>query len=414
MEVLNQIFDLVKQSLEDHTFLPQFPLTPLIRVCKSWRPVAERLLYESISIGSHFFKYTDFYYADVVRSLDMSGHELSFKDKLKGLASLNTTYEQIAKPKVRCASVFVQQLLETLENSKRLVDIVKELRIISIDESVEKSHNHALVLAACPNVLHVEIRYGSFNLLARKIIVNSLETRSLVSLKVCCFREDEGLLEVSTLLRLMTNWPDIELVQISPYALLYNDPEDDVGDVEPGCCSKLEVFDMQRSPAVLRPCDLRNFLRMCPAGIKIFRAPLAIDGGMHAVLQACLHAWAPTLETLDLRGSCCYDAPAPASILGLDGVAGLSKLTVLALQTLNMDSHALSTLPNLAELTVEQSSLSECRAMIFALKDFRNFPALRHIYMARPYYVDMDDPLEAHHLKMTEEVSCIRGFPIYV
>lgn len=153
---------------------------------------------------------------------------------------------------------------------------------------------------------------------------------------------------------------------------------------------------------------------MCPAGIKIFRAPLAIDDGMHAALQACLRAWAPTLETLDLRGSCCYDASAPASISGSDGVAGLSKLTVLALQTLNMDLHALSTLPNLTVLTVERSSLSECRAMLSALKDFNKFPALRHVSMTRTFYMDMDDPVEVHHLKMTEEVSCIRGFPICV
>jgi len=410
VEVLNQIFELVKQPLEDHTFLPQFPLTPLILVCKSWHPVAERLLYESIAIGSHFFKFTDFYYADVAQSLDNSGHKLGFKALLKGLAAVNASHEQIAKPKGRPASVFVQQLLETLENNGRLAGIVKELRILSQVEKDNKSLNHAMVLAACPNISHVEIRYESFSLLARDILVDSLKTKSLISFKLCCLLNNKSLLEVPTFLRIMANWRDIKHVQISPYGLLHSAPEDNDDDVEPGCCSQVQVFDIERSTAMLRSRDLRNLLRMCPAGIKVFKASLTMDNGMHAVLQPCLRAWAPTLEIVDLRGSWRYDSPSPAPIS--DDVAKLSKLTVLALSTFIMDPHALSILPNLTEFTVEQTSLSECKIMLLALKDFKKFPALQSVYLMRGQYTD--DPEEVELLKMSDEVSCIRGFPIYI
>ena len=49
--IFHHLIDDKTASWKDTEFVPRSQIIPLLRVCKSWYPVAEKKLYESVSVG---------------------------------------------------------------------------------------------------------------------------------------------------------------------------------------------------------------------------------------------------------------------------------------------------------------------------------------------------------------------------
>lgn len=130
----------------------QCHLATLLRVCKAWHTISERLMYYHVSLGIDFF--------------------VTYQDE-NGLAK-------------RLGHEVAEQLLATMSTSSRIASLIKELRLAIRDvqrtEASECTWTSLRVLQLCPNVTHVEIR--GFHHLQSDALAEALKAKSesLISL----------------------------------------------------------------------------------------------------------------------------------------------------------------------------------------------------------------------------------------
>ena len=185
-------------------------ISSLIRVCKGWKPTAERSLYRSIDIRANTY------------TLYPPGH-----------------------PGTRCFSL----LLKTLKGNVVLANLIRELRAVvtlrgslSISTQIEIL---AQIISACTQLSHLTVispvieeivpRQTLFKCLSH---LNSL--RSIVFVQRTGHRYNEldqlGLCSTEQLLRRMDSWPNIEHVVVATDA-------------------RLPVESFTSEPQVWPPCD---------------------------------------------------------------------------------------------------------------------------------------------------------------
>lgn len=364
-------------------YIPHYGLTDLIRVCKHWQPIAERLLYQSVGLGSD----VDFAEIYAMRASPEVCFWLVMNDAyMETLAGSGPIFY---------ASYVVDRFLETIRKNRRLAAIVAELHLLLPDKSKPEveTRKFAKILSVCRTVKQVTIVYESFHRNAGKILYGPLMSmRSLVSFTLAHYKEDVDhdtlcktprIWKTPAVLRLMRGWSQIEHVRISPFTTSrrkQKDEEVDGREAKQGCCPRLQTIDLgwgQKLPAILHNRDLQNLLHMCPTGVVTFRASLIMDDDTLDVLGNCIRAWAPTLETLVLRK--CRQRKWPLSAC----VANHHKLKVLALESLifKLDPCILSSLPNLTDLRMTWVSNAERRDMLLAMHNLDMFPAFRTLYI---------------------------------
>lgn len=409
VEVLYHIFELSKKPRPYNMYIPQRRLSPLIRVCKHWKPIAERLLYQSVAIGSDLLPHDNW----------------SEYDRIRTSWTLERTRAQDGP--ICLASVIVARFLETIEKNQRLAAIVAELQLLIPADGApeEQTQRFSKILTTCPNVKHLKIITLSTHPNAGSILLEALLLKeSLVSFKLdtlYCARIADPLWKASDVLRMMRKWRQIEHVQASPDTLNYHCPDDEEETeegVELGCCPKLQTFalglnDCRR--ALFRSRDLQDLLNMCPAGIRIFKASLTMDAGTLEALGDCIRAWAPTLENLNLRGSLVDETTSSPPLS--DSVAGLTRLKILALETLVLDPCVLSTLPNLTGLCISSLVGRYRRRLLLVMNDPRMFSALRtfHIRVCGSTPLDQEedrlydsfyDDFESRDILYEDDLDC--------
>lgn len=160
-------------------YIPHYGLTDLIRVCKHWQPIAERLLYQSVGLGSD----VDFAEMYAMRA----SPEVCF------WLVMNDAYmETLAgSGPILYASYVVDRFLETIRMNRRLAAIVAELHLLPPDKSKPEveTRKFAKILSVCRTVKQVTIVYESFHRNAGKILCEPLmSTRSLVSFTLAHYR----------------------------------------------------------------------------------------------------------------------------------------------------------------------------------------------------------------------------------
>lgn len=387
VETLHLIFEATKQRLstssDQYAWVMQNRLARFARVCKHWHPIAERLLYQSVAIGldlNHFQIYTRDHEPPPPTSPEYIAWFVQAMKK-------NSSQDDPICP----ASSIASDFLETIQLNQRLASLVTELKLRIPDEEVlgEQSHQFIKILAACPNVRRLKIIYHLPHPNMSATLMESLMLKeTLVSFELQS-ETDDILWETPTLLRMMRKWREIEHVKAFSYSLSGYDEDGNSGsgvedeDVELGCCPKLQSIDLDWGwyrPAFLRCRDLQTLLRMCPTGMKTFKAALAMDDGTLDVLEDCIRAWAPTLETLVLRRSWRHGPPTSITHLS-DCVANLTQLKILVLESLILDPCVLSTLPRLTHLYVARASTEDRRGLLAAMDNFTMFTALRTLYI---------------------------------
>lgn len=427
VEVLGEIFQAAKHPHPFDTWLPQCRLARLTRVCKHWRPIAERLLYESVAIGSDL-DYTHVHTRDhEAPSSTAVFPALASPEYYDWLADMMEKSRAYTGP-VRHASFIIRHFLETVQEHRRLAAIVTELQLLlpNEDKPEEESHKLVEILIACPNLRHMKIIIGSsFHPNAGKMLIEPIMSKEkLVSFELVSVDPTgegwETLWNLPTILRMMRKWRHIEHVQTSHNTLPSTDPDDEDDedneddDSDPGCCPTLQTIDFGRSwnanikPAMLRSRDIRNLLRMCPLGLITFKAPLAMDDGTLDVLGDCVRAWAPTLEMIVLRTSERCDSPTVPARLS-ESVGNLTRLKVLVLENLILEPRILSMLPNLMHLCVAWPSMKDKRDLLFAMSKARTFPALRTLHIGEVESADYDDEEEQKLEALMEVIIKIRG-----
>lgn len=128
-----------RNALKSTVLLPRWYLVPLLRVCKACCPLAEKYLYQSISIGSKFPH----------RISHIEGEPVD-----EGLPCVESS-----KPIVnRNEREIAEDLLATLERNARLAGLVEELSLgmetWEVIKSPECTKTHIRILQLCPNLEH--------------------------------------------------------------------------------------------------------------------------------------------------------------------------------------------------------------------------------------------------------------------
>lgn len=342
VEILHLIFEAVKGPHSSDTWVTNNRLARLARVCKHWLPIAKRLLYQSVAIGFDL-NYIQVYARDHEPPPFTDPGYSAWLVEMMGKAF---AHDDVVRP----ASSIVSGFLETIQKNQMIAAFVTELtlRIPNDDRPQDDSHQFIKILAACPNVRRLKIIHRKPNPNMSTILMESLMSKkTLIAFELEGLEGVAGriLWETSALLRMMGKWREIEHVNAFSYTLSQYIEDGGSGDkkeeedVELGCCPKLQSIDLDRGWQTLLRCrDLRTLLRMCPTGMKTFKAALAMDDGTLDVLEDCIRAWAPTLETLVLRKSRLSGSPTSAARLS-DCVANLTNLKVLVFEPLKPRPH---------------------------------------------------------------------------
>lgn len=342
-EILDQIIGYVEAWRFDQLFLPQAPLTHLLRVCVLWHSIVERRLYQSISIG---FDFRSIVVPEADRKLSVR------KRRINGI---------------------VHELLETLRNNSRLTSLVRRLRLnVAEFRSCELSKHCVEILRLCVAVDSVHIHgYHPDDAAA---FVDAIRPKCLTAL-IVSGRGRGGdvcgpLCSLPELLEIMAGWPHLQSVQFSNAAL---SPSKGHPVVTRKACTQLHTIDVPSGPRFSGH-HLRALLSMCPIGVKKLHIMLCDDADSVAALCECLYAWASTL--VDLRVAfprVVYDSLSPSLS---DVVSRLEILQRLHIVPVLIPSHSLANLPRLTELVI-YSNRNEIDNFLSVLGDQNSFPSLR-------------------------------------
>lgn len=241
--------------------LPRWYLVPLLRVCKAWYSLAERYLYQTISVGSKFPHHISHIKCEPIDESLACDHESS---------------TPIVK---RNGREIAEDLLAALERNARLAKLVKKLKLgmerRMVMKSPECTRTHIRILQLCPNLEHVGIRdfhhdeaNAVFAVLKEKMLLSFYESSSYIQVS----------LNALQIFELMQNWPQLKSIEIQEGwwpGIPFTAPS---------------VFDASR------------FSPLCPElQTLIFNDEHITGSATLDVLCGCFNAWSTTLTCLKLR-----------------------------------------------------------------------------------------------------------------
>ncbi|KAH8112884.1 hypothetical protein DFH11DRAFT_389161 [Phellopilus nigrolimitatus] len=278
-EVLDMIFKLVgivKTERHTSTRRPETMLVPLLRVCRTWHPVAERRLYRSISIDKDIF-------AEKCAMLVLS------------------TGERIA-----------QKLLETLENA-RIAALVHELSLATFNfyDDWNVTRLHIELISACPNLAHIHIR-GYNDDLRGELKEVLMEKKTLVSLTISDYSlksyPSEYLCDTAELFGMMAHWPKLEKLSFTGLTLRGSDCSEQSPAPSGVICPQLREFD---SCGTLDKRDMDTLHAVSGRRLETFYAFIEDTEHARVALLRCLAVWAPCLTSVDLDVMYCSKITEP-------------------------------------------------------------------------------------------------------
>ena len=352
-EVLDHIFAFTEEC-SPAQFLPQFPLRHLSLVCKYWNPIAERRLYRTVSIGSSFSSFADYY-----------DRRTSWE--------LGSSYE----PRARTSTCTLDSFIWTLQYGREcLRETVCEIRLRSLFLT-NASNDHFIrlfdALRACRNVVHFELHMSYINIASTELfslkLVNLLSSWQLASIRIQ-FDGNKICLGASDLFRLAPYWPGLECIQFRDDT---TQPAQKKGTLAiPSCrCPRLRKLELHTDSVYLDESDLRTIRDMTHQGVSQLDIQVANDGGAHKALSDCLTTWGKTLEHLRLITSVDFEI---APFTGL--LPHLGALKYLYLDILRCDINELSNLSLLEEVNLGANP-RKLRELAAILSDVHSFPSLK-------------------------------------
>lgn len=340
-------------------FLPQWYLTPLLRVCKLWHVVSEKFLYRSISVGKKFTR----------------GKTRRIGGRWEVLAS-------------REGSEIAKELLEALLANPRLAMPIVELQLgvegASSIRLVGWTQTNTHILHICPNLKQVEIR--GFQPSQINALTEVLKVKSLVSFRISPrdidspdlkspdFRDGVSL----KLFELMQVWPKLQAINIEGFPKFRERGQlsDDLASDASTCCP--ELCEIIFTNGFLRNNHLDALRSVC-SGVKKLTVPVYRTLDSDAVLDAlcrCLRAWSPTLECFRLHIWTLNFPYHPLSQV----LSSLRRLEELQIHKFEVDFDAISNLPQLKRLRYTSIFADEALGRLASqLENPVKFPALRHI-----------------------------------
>lgn len=324
-------------------FIPQWYLTPLLRVSKQWYAGCVRYLYHSVAIGSHApFQFRASEGETVVQT----------RRRL-----------HVANEEARKGDEIAKDLCRTLTTCPRLAALVEKLQLgvelLYNYNALEWTQTNTRILQLCPNVEHVEIRGFEFSKLHP--LVNVLKEKSLVSLSMSTRRLSDSQRRrggtFSQTLEMIQKWPKLRSIKAEDFLndeVVNNPTWLDTLQASSRCCPYLTEIIF--SGAALHARELECVRAMCSRDVEKLHVSMygnrvsgPGNGDAAAVaLCECLRAWSSTLQCLkiSIRGD--HD-PYP---LMSEAIASLYELRELQLNWTKLDFGFVSNLPRLERLRV--------------------------------------------------------------
>lgn len=387
----------------------QDALTPLLRVCKLWCAVAEKILYRRLSVGASIT------HQDFPAGYEGRGEVVSQRG---GLVTVVYTLTDIDIPpsRIQPGHEMVKQLLDTLTANSRLAMLVKELRVTV--ENLNKAHsrewtrNCIRLIKVCPHVQHLDI--NCFHPSESESLAEVLKQKSLVSFCLTSPWRDNSSLNLFELHR----WSRLRTLKldgegISHATLNVSDTHDASGALI--CCPNLQEIHINHgTPHV----NVLDSLRVMTRGVVSLSITASdVDEAWMKALGRCLYAWSPTLRRVKL---CTLRSPHDHSIAV--ELSTLQKLWALQLNGTFTAYDNLADLPRLKLLVFTPSrSLGsiadeDMGKFIALLRNKEKFPSLGYLFMrmnsARRHY-EMYDVCDGQgiQLKTRWDEDCTPCFP---
>lgn len=316
-------------ALKSTVLLPRWYLVPLLRVCKACYPLAEKYLYQSISIGSKFLH----------RISHIEGEPLD-----EGLPCVQESSKPIVNRNER---EIAEDLLATLEMNARLAGLVEELNLGMETQEVIKTpectKTHIRILQLCPNLEHVGIR--DFHQNEATAVLAALKEKMLISFYI--YSQSITL----QILELMQNWPKLKRIEVR-------------GAWWTGVPSP--------TPSIFKA---TRFSTLCPKLQTLIFDDERITGS--ATLDAlcdCFNAWSTTLTCLKLN----IKRDQAAHLRINKAFSSLKCLRGLHVLGMDLDISFLSDLPHLRCLTFAHvnAKVSPVESLVNCLEQTDKFPAL--------------------------------------
>ncbi|KAH8112921.1 hypothetical protein DFH11DRAFT_1744725 [Phellopilus nigrolimitatus] len=385
-EVLDTIFELVAFESPRQ---PEAMLFPLLRVCRTWYPVAERRLYRSISIGEDTSMYT----------------------KNRGWFMVNTG-KRIAR-----------KLIETLENP-RLAALVHELSLATSyfrDDRILTGF-YIKLISMCPKLAHIRINGFSKDL--RDELKEELTgKKNLISLRISKYSREGGqndfFCDTVELIGMMAHWPRLEIVSFGGDTLCgsgYSEPFPAPSGV---LCPQLRRYFI--SSASLNERDMDALQIITGRRLEAFIADIEDTEQARVALLRCLAAWASCLESVLLDVSYGSKIAEPDRSIAI-AFSILPSLKVLKLETGCMRPATLLELPALEVLEyiiLPTDHIEVPQALVSGLEvsgtksDVCRLPMLRSITLRFLYNSRSSDKVNKASLKRLYEVCATRNIKLY-
>lgn len=327
-EIVDDILLFVEQPVPASTYYPQFPLTPLLRVCRAWHPLVARRLYATVALGSALSSFANFYHADIDR--------LPKRDRpIAYLAMYNDP-----RCRARGGEVFVRQFREALEGNAELGGLVKRLRLKGRIgwEDEERVQDFVRILRMCSGVLSVEIQDCHYPAPLRAPLLAALA--ACTGLEELVVRNADGahavhVLGTADFLCAAPAWPALRHLEVNvprqPGAGGIDEDIPDIISIDPASLPPSPYLRTVVLPrARLRGQHLRLLLALSPrAGLTRLEAVVAADADTLDALGDCLREWGPALRVLSLH----FAAQPPPPAVILDALPVLRELEELALSS---------------------------------------------------------------------------------
>lgn len=339
-EIVDDILLFVEQPVPASTYFPQFPLAPLLRVCRAWHPLVARRLYATVALGSALSSFANFYHADIDR--------LPKRDRpIAYLAMYNDP-----RCRARGGEVFVRQFREALEGNAELGGLVRRLRLKGRigREDEERVQDFVRILSMCSGVLSVEIQDCHYPAPMRAPLLAALA--ACTGLEELVVRNADGahaghVLGTTDFLCAAPAWPALRHLEVNvprqPGAGGFDEDIPDIISIDPASLlppPSLYLRTVVLPRARLRGPHLRLLHALSPrAGLTRLEVVVAADADTLDALRDCLRAWGPALRVLSLHFA--VQPPPPAVIL--DALPALRELEELALSSSSSSSSSTST-----------------------------------------------------------------------
>lgn len=370
LEIIIEIFisqykDLHSSRSNAIKFLPQWYLTPLLRVSKLWCQLSERHLYQSIAVGSKFPRHFP--------SLDGE----SFEERKELLRRILET--QLRQP----GHITAEILVNTLAKNSRLASMVKELQLGIEDDNHDEVPEWTLtiisIIRLCPNVEQVEIRGFHYTKLDK--LMAALKTKSsLVSLHISPRNlSNLGMRggTASQLFEAMQSWPKLKSITADGFldVTRRGEPLSAEATSLTKCCPELQTLVF--TGADLDATDLKALRMMCP-GVTNLHIPIQGGQGKNGeetldALSDCLRAWSSTLECVRLKVREYRVAYAPFC----DALSTLRNLRELHIDFMEVEINSISKLPRLSHLLCSSmGSTTQIDNLTDSLEEPDTFPSL--------------------------------------